>query len=63
MEYNEDSLEWTNNSNYYNKMIKLKRERHYEIRCGLCPYNRHENNKRFPIRSWKTWRKTQYRPQ
>lgn len=63
-EYNIDdnSLKWTTNSNYHKKKLKKQRGMDGDIRCSYCPYNRHENGKRFPRKSWKHWRKTQYKP-
>jgi len=58
----ENSLKWTNNSHYYNKKIKFKRAVNCEIKCGLCPYNKHENSNHYPRKSWKHWRNTQYKP-
>lgn len=30
--------------------------------CTLCPFHRHENHERVIKRSWKQYRKTQYKP-
>ena len=51
------------NSTAYKKYLKMMRQRTGKILCSYCPYHRGENTTR-PVnmrRSWKNYRKTQYR--
>lgn len=45
--------DYTNDNSANNKLHKLKLEREGKIHCGLCPYNKGENTKRQPRKSWK----------
>jgi hypothetical protein len=43
----------TDDSSANNKLRKAELERRHDINCGRCRYNRGENAKRVPRRSWK----------
>lgn len=55
-EYNKAS-----NSSVYNKARKLWLESEKLICCSYCPYHKNENRRTYDNRSWKRYRKTQYR--
>jgi hypothetical protein len=55
-------MEWTSNPQVYKKTAKKVWEKKYQM-CGRCPYHGGENAamSRKVRRSWKHWRKTEFK--
>jgi len=52
----------TSNSSVYKKARKWVLESKCEIKCGYCPYHKHENWSRHNDScNWKKYRRTQYK--
>ena len=56
-------VETTTDNRVYKIALKEYRALRCEISCGICPYHRGENYKRYgwKHRNWKNYRKTQYK--
>lgn len=56
-------MKYTSNNKVYRIARKKYLENVGEINCGFCRYNKGENrNWGNHLKSWKNWRKKQYKP-
>ena len=51
----------TANNRVYSRALKHLRENKGEVNCAYCPYHKMENQTYCSIRSWKKYRRTQYK--
>jgi hypothetical protein len=51
----------TGNMSLFNKLIKRVRANKGDISCSYCPYNKKENSSYKKDRSWKKYRKSQFK--